>query len=327
MWFSSSLLTDHLPLFKFTNVPDPDASPLELPPFPIPIVSILADAAIPILVNDDPLVPVPPGIAASLYAAIESSPDRLFMFPSTNLPARFDLAGILFKWTFLNPFLTLLPLLVLLLMVVMTVNSSANFPMIPPFLIQPVDGGSSDTVSLPLQMTPLISAIVSSSTPLLPLILLLTSLGLMFFPFLTLQFVSPGRHDPSLILLSTLRVIPLPSAKCFPFHTGGHPLLLYVSHAAFYRQSCPSRLRIAPAGLVLFPAVLLLRPMIFSLWPSLVAILLPLSAVMLLPAAVYCCLLLSTAVCCCLLLSVAICCCLVSLCVVVCCCLLLSVMF
>jgi hypothetical protein len=33
MWFSSSLGTNHLPLFKFTNIPDPDSSSSVLPPF------------------------------------------------------------------------------------------------------------------------------------------------------------------------------------------------------------------------------------------------------------------------------------------------------
>jgi hypothetical protein len=48
MWFSSSLCTDHPPLFKFTDIPDPDSSPSAPPPFPPFVASIPADAAIPV---------------------------------------------------------------------------------------------------------------------------------------------------------------------------------------------------------------------------------------------------------------------------------------
>jgi hypothetical protein len=99
----------------------------------------------------------------------------------------FDPAGISFKLTFLNPFVTLFPLPVLLTAAT-TVTSSANTLMMPPFLIQPVNGGSFGITSLPLPMASLISVIVSFSTLLLPLTLLLTSLGLMSFPFLILPF-------------------------------------------------------------------------------------------------------------------------------------------
>ena len=78
MWFSSSLLTDHPPMFKFTDVPDPDAPSSEPPFFPLSIASIPTDAALPAFTTDAPVVPVPPATAASLFAAIESSSDRLF---------------------------------------------------------------------------------------------------------------------------------------------------------------------------------------------------------------------------------------------------------
>ena len=129
--------------------------------------------------------------------------------------------------------------------------------MTPPFLTQPVDGGSFGITSLPLPMASLISAIVSFSTLLLPLTLLLTSLGLMSFPFLILPFAFSD-HFPFQTLLPTLLVVLLPSARCFHLHVG-HPLLLYASHVAFYRQSFPLRLRVIPAGLAL-PAILLLHP-------------------------------------------------------------------
>jgi hypothetical protein len=49
MWFSSSSLrTDHPPLFKITDIPDPDSSPSVPPPFPPSAASIPADTAIPV---------------------------------------------------------------------------------------------------------------------------------------------------------------------------------------------------------------------------------------------------------------------------------------
>ena len=215
-------------MFEFTNVPDPDASPSEPPPFPIPIASIPADAALPTFAHDDPVVP-PLATAASLYAAIESSSDCLFCVSYRPADTHFDSAGTLSKLTFLNPFVILLPVLVLLMTAITTVISSANTQMMYPFLIPPANGGSSGIESLHLLMASLILAIVSSSTPPLsiPLILLLTLLGLVFFPFSTPQFVSLD-HSPSRTLLPTLPVIPLPFIKCFPFHAG-HPLPRYVS--------------------------------------------------------------------------------------------------
>ena len=100
----------------------------------------------------------------------------------TNLPTHFDPAGTLSKLTFLNPFVTLLPVLVLLTAAI-TVISSANTQMMYPFLIPLADGGSFGIDYLLLLMASLILVIMSSSTLPLPLILHLILLGLMFFPF------------------------------------------------------------------------------------------------------------------------------------------------
>ena len=97
MWFSSSLRTDHPPLFKFTDIPDPDSSPSVPSTLPPSIASIPADAAIPVFPNDDPAVPVPLLTAASLYAAIESSSDRLFFIsyrPANTLRPRWYLIQV-----------------------------------------------------------------------------------------------------------------------------------------------------------------------------------------------------------------------------------------
>ena len=126
--------------------------------------------------------------------------------------------------------------------------------MMYPFLILPANGGSFCINSLLRLMASLISVIVSSSTLPLPLILLLTLLGLMPFPFSTPQLVSLAR-SPSRTFLPTLLVVPLPSAKCFPFHAGHH-LPHHVSLMAFYRLSFLPCLQFASAGLALLAALL-----------------------------------------------------------------------
>ncbi len=79
MWFPSSLPTDHPPLFKFQDVVDTDALAVTPPlPFPLPVASIPAAAAIPVYASDDPPIPPTPLTGASLYTAISSSADRLF---------------------------------------------------------------------------------------------------------------------------------------------------------------------------------------------------------------------------------------------------------
>ena len=75
-----------------------------------------------------------------------------------------------------------------------------------------LNGGSFGIASLPLPTASLISAIVFFSTLLLPLTLLLTSLGLMSFPFLILPFAFSDQ-SPFQTLLPTLPVVLLPSAK------------------------------------------------------------------------------------------------------------------
>jgi hypothetical protein len=78
MWFSSSLPTDHPPLFKFHDVPDTDASVSQTLPFPLPAASIPAAAAVPVCVSDDPPIPLIHTTGAALHAAITLSSDRLF---------------------------------------------------------------------------------------------------------------------------------------------------------------------------------------------------------------------------------------------------------
>jgi hypothetical protein len=148
-----------------------------------------------------------------LLFMLPSSPPLIasFSFP-TNPPTHFDPDGISFKLTFLNHFVTLLPFLPVLLTAATTVVSSANTPMTPPFLTQPVDGGSFGIASITLLMASLILVIVSFSILLLPLVLLLTSLGLTSFPFLILP-VPFSDQSPFWTLLPTLPVVLLPSAR------------------------------------------------------------------------------------------------------------------
>jgi hypothetical protein len=89
-------------------------------------------------------------------------------------------------------------------MATITVISSANTQMMYPFLILPANGGSFCINSLLRLMASLISVIVSSSTLPLPLILLLTLLGLMFFPFSTSQFVSLDRSPSRTLPLAAI---------------------------------------------------------------------------------------------------------------------------
>jgi hypothetical protein len=162
-----------------------------------------------------------------------------FMF-LTDLLTHFVPVGTLSKLTSLNPFMTLLPVLVLLADGRYYCPFLSKHPMMYPFLIPPADGDSFGIDSLLRLMASLSSVMVSSSTLPLPLILLLTLLGLMPFPFSTPQLVSLAR-SPSRTFLPTLLVVPLPSAKCFPFHAGHH-LPHHVSLMAFYRLSFPLRL-------------------------------------------------------------------------------------
>jgi hypothetical protein len=90
-----------------------------------------------------------------------------FMFP-TNLPTHSVPAGTLSKLTFLNPVATLLHVLVLLTAAI-TVTSSANTPMMHPFLIPQAIGGSFGIDSLLHLMASLSSVIVFSLTLPLPL--------------------------------------------------------------------------------------------------------------------------------------------------------------
>ena len=78
MWFTTSVPTDHPPLFKFRDIPDTDADTPASLPFPLPAASIPAAAAVPICASDEPLVPLTPVTGATLHAAITGSADRLF---------------------------------------------------------------------------------------------------------------------------------------------------------------------------------------------------------------------------------------------------------
>jgi hypothetical protein len=103
MWFSSSLRTDHPPLFKFTNIPDPD-SPLSVPP----PASIPADAAISVFQMTTRLF-LSPWLLLLLFT-LPLSPLLIvsFLFPTDPL-THFDPVGISFTLTFLDLFVTLLP--------------------------------------------------------------------------------------------------------------------------------------------------------------------------------------------------------------------------
>jgi hypothetical protein len=106
MWFPSSLATDHPPLFQFTDVLDDDATAPTTLPFPIPVASIPAAAAIPVLPSDPLLVLPPPTTGASLFAAITASHDRLFLVsyrPAGTLRPRWYLVQVDLPQSLLDP--------------------------------------------------------------------------------------------------------------------------------------------------------------------------------------------------------------------------------
>jgi hypothetical protein len=97
MWFSSSLPADHPPMFQFRDLDDTDTHPVPPSPFPLPVASIPADAAIPVCPSDDPPIPSTPATGPSLFDAIKTSSDRLFFVsyrPAGTLRPRWCLVQI-----------------------------------------------------------------------------------------------------------------------------------------------------------------------------------------------------------------------------------------
>ena len=96
MWFTSSLPTDHPPLFKFRDVDDTDAASVSSST-PAPRASMPADAAIPVCPPDDLPIPVTPATGPHLFDAITASSDRLFFVsyrPAGTLRPRWYLVQI-----------------------------------------------------------------------------------------------------------------------------------------------------------------------------------------------------------------------------------------
>jgi hypothetical protein len=137
MWFTPSLSTHHPPAFDFVDSADAISSPSLVPnsaaPF-VPIVSIPADAAIPITYpRDDPVLPLTPAIGAALSLAISSSTDYLFFMSYRPAGTLFGPDGTLSKLIWNRVFWTLLPPIVLLTAAITAISLQS----IPPIRICP----------------------------------------------------------------------------------------------------------------------------------------------------------------------------------------------
>jgi hypothetical protein len=101
VWFSSKPDT-YPPSFNFTNQPAPNFPS----PFPLPVASLLAAAAVPVVPNDNPSPAPLSSTAASLLLSITASHDQLFFIsyrsPGTLRP-RWFLVQVNLASTLLNP--------------------------------------------------------------------------------------------------------------------------------------------------------------------------------------------------------------------------------